>query len=101
MNPAALDVPAPAADNVTPEPRQLTNQDRCDACGAQAYVEVNIASSTLDENFKRKEVPLLFCAHHYNKHEPRLVMSSAVRGISVDEREAFWERERNRTRGYE
>lgn len=35
---------------------QLTALDRCDRCGAQAYVK--IAGSTGE---------LLFCGHHYNK----------------------------------
>lgn len=37
---------------------QLTANDRCDACGSQAYVQVFI-----------NEMPLLFCAHHYTKNE--------------------------------
>lgn len=35
---------------------KLTANDRCDRCGAQAYVQ--IVGSTGD---------LLFCSHHYNK----------------------------------
>jgi hypothetical protein len=34
---------------------QLNVSDRCDSCGAQAYVWVNGVSGDL-----------LFCAHHYN-----------------------------------
>jgi hypothetical protein len=34
---------------------QLNASDRCDSCGAQAYVWVNGVSGDL-----------LFCAHHYN-----------------------------------
>jgi hypothetical protein len=33
----------------------LTALDRCDSCGAQAYVEVSGVTGSL-----------LFCAHHYN-----------------------------------
>ncbi|GGF24035.1 DUF7455 domain-containing protein [Subtercola lobariae] len=33
--------------------RQLTGADRCDSCGAQAYIRVEMASGEL-----------LFCAHH-------------------------------------
>lgn len=33
----------------------LTANDRCDSCGAQAYVQVTGVSGDL-----------LFCAHHYN-----------------------------------
>lgn len=35
---------------------QLTANDRCDACGSQAYVQVIGVSGDL-----------LFCAHHYDK----------------------------------
>lgn len=41
---------------------QLNASDRCDSCGAQAYVWVNGVSGDL-----------LFCAHHYNK-----IMDNAV-----------------------
>jgi hypothetical protein len=34
----------------------LTAEDRCDSCGAQAYVQVRGISGEL-----------MFCAHHYNK----------------------------------
>lgn len=37
----------------------LTAQDRCDRCRAQAYVRI-VLFSGLD---------LLFCAHHFAKHE--------------------------------
>lgn len=40
---------------------RLTAQDRCDACGAQAYVRVELASGEL-----------LFCAHHARKHADAL-----------------------------
>lgn len=35
----------------------LTNTDRCDRCGAQAYVRVEL-----------KAGELLLCAHHYREH---------------------------------
>lgn len=41
--------------------RQLTAADRCDSCGAQAYVRVSIGDSEL-----------LFCAHHGKKHHEKL-----------------------------
>ena len=41
--------------------RELTALDRCDRCGAQAFVEVHVAPCAL-----------LFCAHHYHEHEPAL-----------------------------
>ncbi len=46
------------ADQVTPE---LTAADRCDACGAQAYVRVLLPTGEL-----------LFCAHHGRKHAEAL-----------------------------
>ena len=40
----------------------LTAADRCDRCGAQAYVRVLLVSGG----------ELLFCAHHGREHEDRL-----------------------------
>ena len=40
----------------------LTASDRCDRCGAQAYVRVTLLSGA----------ELLFCAHHAREHESRL-----------------------------
>lgn len=40
----------------------LVAEDRCDRCGAQAYVRVVLASGH----------ELLFCAHHARAHEERL-----------------------------
>ncbi|MBC7518705.1 MAG: hypothetical protein H7248_07485 [Microbacteriaceae bacterium] len=45
---------------------QLTGMDRCDSCGAQAYIRVTMASGEL-----------LFCAHHGNKFKEKL-SSSAI-----------------------
>lgn len=42
-------------EQVTPS---LTSNDRCDACGAQAYVRVELAAGG----------ELQFCAHHARKH---------------------------------
>lgn len=39
----------------------LTASDRCDACGAQAYVRVTVNNGEL-----------LFCAHHAKKHQEKL-----------------------------
>ncbi len=41
--------------------RPLTGLDRCDSCGAQAYVRVSLGGSEL-----------LFCGHHAKKHEAKL-----------------------------
>jgi len=43
--------------------RALTAADRCDRCGAQAYVRVVLESSGGE---------LLFCGHHARKHEAQL-----------------------------
>lgn len=40
----------------------LLATDRCDRCGAQAYVRVTLAGGG----------DLLFCAHHFREHEARL-----------------------------
>lgn len=40
----------------------LTAADRCDRCGAQAYLRVTLPSGG----------ELLFCAHHARAHEDRL-----------------------------
>ncbi len=40
----------------------LTATDRCDRCGAQAYIRVTLTSGG----------ELLFCAHHGRAHEARL-----------------------------
>lgn len=40
---------------------QLTALDRCDSCGAQAYIRVKIGESEL-----------LFCAHHGRRHQEKL-----------------------------
>ncbi len=42
--------------------RPLVAEDRCDRCGAQAYVRVTMESG----------LELLFCAHHARTYEPRL-----------------------------
>ncbi|MEA9984818.1 MULTISPECIES: DUF7455 domain-containing protein [Subtercola] len=41
--------------------RQLTGADRCDSCGAQAYIRVEMASGEL-----------LFCAHHGREVKAKL-----------------------------
>lgn len=41
---------------------QLTAEDRCDRCGAQAYLRVELTTGG----------ELLFCAHHAREHGDRL-----------------------------
>lgn len=48
--------------NMTLEAPRLTAHDRCDRCGAQAYVKVVLAAGG----------ELLFCAHHARAHEDAL-----------------------------
>jgi hypothetical protein len=49
-------------DTVELERPALTALDRCDLCGAQAYVRVTLASGEL-----------LFCAHHGAEYKPKLI----------------------------
>jgi len=44
------------------EPAALTPADRCDRCGAQAYIRVVLGGGS----------ELLFCAHHGRKYADRL-----------------------------
>ncbi len=44
------------------ETAALSAADRCDRCGAQAYVRVTLASG----------FDLLFCAHHGKEHADKL-----------------------------
>lgn len=44
------------------EDAQLTAADRCDRCGAQAYMRVTLMSGG----------ELLFCAHHARVHQDKL-----------------------------
>ncbi len=46
---------------VAPGP-SLTAEDRCDRCGAQAYIRVELAGGG----------ELLFCAHHGREHADKL-----------------------------
>ena len=43
-------------------PQTLTAFDRCDSCGAQAYIRATLPSGSA----------LLFCAHHGRKNEDKL-----------------------------
>ena len=53
--------------------RVLNLQDRCDSCGAQAFVMVKLLNGNL-----------MFCGHHYSKHSDKLNSQSYE---IVDERE--------------
>ena len=48
----------------------LTRSDRCDRCGAQAFVRATVpAADGLD---------LLFCGHHFSKNELQLLAGGAT-----------------------
>ena len=57
-----------AAAGAQARSRWLTAVDRCDRCGAQAYVRVLLPGA----------LELLFCAHHNRQH------SSALADIAVE-----------------
>jgi hypothetical protein len=60
--------------NLTLEAPRLTAHDRCDRCGAQAYVKVRLEAGG----------ELMFCAHHARAH------GDALKGIAsefIDETE--------------
>lgn len=46
----------------------LTNADRCDRCGAAAKIRATLPSDNV----------LMFCQHHANEHEARLIEQGAV-----------------------
>ena len=68
-------------DTVTTEnarqtlPPILTAQDRCDQCGARAWVRVTLATGTLN-----------FCAHHANQHLDAIAPKALD---TIDERNYF------------
>ena len=51
-----------------PDTDPLTGHDRCDRCGAQAYVSVHLPTGA----------PLLFCGHHYAANEHALNRAALV-----------------------
>ena len=62
MTATTLDAPAPTAE--------LTRRDRCDRCGAQAFVRATIPAADGME--------LLFCGHHFRKNELQLLATGAT-----------------------
>ena len=48
-------------------PASMTASDRCDRCGAQAYVRVVLEVGG----------DLLFCSHHFNEHADKLRAQAA------------------------
>lgn len=55
-------------DNTVETRQPLTLSDRCDSCGAQAFVTATMSSGS----------ELLFCGHHYRKNEAALVAQGAL-----------------------
>lgn len=53
--------------NTITKERTLTRADRCDRCGAQAYIKAELASGEL-----------LFCNHHGQKALPKLEELNAI-----------------------
>jgi len=67
------EAPGKAEVTVITDNFQLTANDRCDACGAQGYFQVTLASGDL-----------IFCAHHYRGAESKfLVQALRVRDESA------------------
>jgi hypothetical protein len=54
--------------------RKLVKGDRCDSCGAEAFVQATMASG----------YELLFCGHHFTKNEDVLTAQGAT--VTIDER---------------
>ncbi len=53
---------------LAPNRTAMTAADRCDRCGAQAYVRATLATGG----------ELLFCMHHGNEYRPKLEAGGAV-----------------------
>ena len=53
--------------NATAVKPNLTAADRCDRCGAQAYVRAELMSG----------LDLMFCAHHGREHQTKLQQANA------------------------
>ena len=53
---------------VAPSTASLSAEDRCDRCGAQAYLRVELVSGG----------ELLFCAHHAREHGDKLRQVAAT-----------------------
>lgn len=64
-----VEAPAPEVPSMT-----LTALDRCDRCGAQAFVRYE---------FKAGE--LLFCAHHATEHDDALAAGGAAKVLDSRE----------------
>jgi hypothetical protein len=71
MSTATLTVPTSSTTvPAAPTPFNPTANDRCDGCGARAYVRVGLMFT--NKAGVREETETLFCAHHFAKHAPAL-----------------------------
>ncbi len=69
-----------------PQPAELTLQDRCDRCGAEALTRITLPVPTAamfktltpytQKIHDRKSYDMLLCGHHTTKYEMALVASS-------------------------
>jgi len=57
-----MTVQAETHEGTSAPAHELTALDRCDSCGAQAYIRATLPSGSA----------LLFCAHHGRKNEDKL-----------------------------
>ena len=76
-DPGAPQAYTPNEDEIHEQQRQaaasqLTARDRCDRCGAQAYVKAEVGGGEL-----------LFCSHHAGRHEEAI---AKIGSFIVDER---------------
>jgi len=55
---------------MTPATADLTRADRCDRCGAQAFVRAVLPAAD--------GLQLLFCGHHYRDNELSLIAAGAL-----------------------
>lgn len=58
---AATEAPVAPTGIVTTTHLRFTSMDRCDTCGAQAYIGATVNGTEL-----------IFCAHHGRKYEAKL-----------------------------
>jgi len=58
---APTEAPAAPSGIITTTTPRFTSQNRCDTCGAQAYIGATVNGTEL-----------IFCAHHGRKYEAKL-----------------------------
>jgi hypothetical protein len=80
----------PPKPEIMPMNVSMLATDRCDRCGAQAHleVEVNYLSEAEPGRLLNKKAALKFCAHHAREHHDALLKDANVTRI-VDHRPAL------------